>query len=44
MAAPGGDPVAVAATKDEIKKKINKVCISDFFNSETLSDITVVNP
>ena len=32
------------ASKEDIKLKINKSCISEFFNSETLSDITVVNP
>ena len=29
---------------EELSKKINKHGIEDFFNSETLSDITVVNP
>lgn len=37
MAAPAIDP-------EELKKELKKSNIADFFMSNTLSDITVVNP
>jgi hypothetical protein len=33
-----------APPSDELKKKLNKQNIADFYNSEILSDITLVNP
>lgn len=43
MAAPIQAPEKVKVVEN-IKDKLNKSSISDFFNNDTLSDITVVNP
>lgn len=43
-APPGGAPSAHLLEGDELKKELKKTHISDFFQSATLSDITVTNP
>jgi hypothetical protein len=41
MAAPSD---YVPLSEEDVKKELKKATISDFFQSTTLSDITVVNP
>jgi len=38
------DPPANPLLSEALKKELKKNCVSDFFQSETLSDITITNP